>query len=114
MRCGLLELESDPVTCPHCGCEFEPKGTRTSRANRYYWGVCIALIAKHLGEHPEELHEALKAKFRGREDITTGLVIPRSTRSGSDDFWQYVDAVRHWAHTFLGLYIPSPNEPELS
>jgi threonine dehydratase len=58
------------------------------------------------------LHDALKAKFRGREDITTGLVLARSTKTGSDDFWQYVDSVRHWSHTFLGLYIPDPNEYE--
>ena len=88
------------------------KETRSSAANAYYWGVVLALIAKHLGEQPEELHDAFKAKLRGREDITTGLVIPRSTRTDSDDFWQYVDQVRHWAHTFLGLYIPEPHERE--
>lgn len=100
------------MTCPHCGCEFAPKGTRSSRANRYLWGVVYAIIARELGYSAEELHHALKAKFRGREDMTTGLVIARSTRVSSDEFWRYVDEVRNWAHTFLGVYIPSPNEPE--
>lgn len=86
------------------------KETRSSAANRFYWSVVIGTIAEHLGENPEDLHHALKAKFRGREDVTTGLIIPRSTRTDSDDFWRYVDEVRHWSHTFLGVYIPEPNE----
>ena len=98
------------MVCPHCGCEFEPKGTRSSAANRYLWGVVYALIAREVGCSTEELHEALKAKFRGREDMTTGLVIARSTKVDSADFWRYVDEVRHWSHTFLGVYIPEPNE----
>ena len=36
------------MTCPHCGCEFDPPGQRTSRANRYLWGVVYALIARFL------------------------------------------------------------------
>lgn len=86
------------------------KETRSSAANAYYWGVVLEIIAKHLGEQPEELHDAFKCRFRGREDVTTGLIIPRSTRTDSDDFWRYVDDVRHWSHTFLGVYIPEPNE----
>lgn len=86
------------------------KETRSSAANAYYWGVVLKIIGKHLGESPEELHDAFKCRFRGREDITTGLIIPRSTRTDSDDFWRYVDEVRHWSHTFLGVYIPEPNE----
>lgn len=102
------------MVCPHCGSEFDPPQQRTSRANRYYWGVVLAMIAAELGESAEELHDAFKLKFRSREDITTGLVLTRSTRTGSDDFWKYVDQVRHWSHTFLGLYIPEPNEMEVA
>lgn len=100
------------MTCPHCGCEFEPKGTRSSAANRYLFGVVYKLIATHLGYTVDEIHDAMKDKFRAREDLSTGLRIVRSTKTGSDDFWQYVDSVRHWSHTFLGLYIPDPNEYE--
>ena len=98
------------MTCPHCGCEFEPKGTRSSAANRYLFGVVYKLIATHLGYTVDEIHDAMKDKFRAREDLSTGLRIVRSTKTGSDDFWQYVDQVRHWSHTFLGVYIPEPNE----
>jgi hypothetical protein len=72
----------------------------------------MALISAEIGYTPEETHEALKAKFRGREDVTTGLVIARSTKTNSTDFWQYVEQVRQWSHTFLGVYIPAPNEIE--
>lgn len=100
------------MVCPHCGAEFEPAGKRTSAANRYYWGVVLAIMARHLGYTSEELHDALKARFRGREDITTGLVISQSTRTGSEDFWRYIAQVREWSHQFLGVYIPEPNEYE--
>lgn len=63
------------MVCPHCGSEFDPPQQRTSRANRYYWGVVLAMIAAELGESAEELHDAFKLKFRSREDITTGLVL---------------------------------------
>jgi len=99
------------MTCPHCGCEFEVAKTRSSAANKYYWGVVMALLAKELGYTAEECHDAIKAKFRGREDVTTGLVIAKSTRTNSVDFWEYVAQVRLWAHQFLGVYIPEPNEP---
>ena len=98
------------MICPHCGCEFEPSITRSSRANRYYWGVVMAILARELGYTAEEVHDALKAKFRGHEDITTGLVIARSTRTNSPDFWEYIAQVRLWSHQFLGVYIPEPNE----
>ena len=98
------------MTCPHCGCEFDEPGKRSSSANRYYWGVVMALIARELGYTAEECHDALKAKFRGREDITTGLVIARSTRTNSPDFWDYIARIREWSHQFLGVYIPEPNE----
>jgi len=100
------------TVCPHCGAECEPTG-RSSQANRYLFGVVYKLIAQELGYSVDEIHDAMKAKFRSREDLTTGLVIVRSTRTGSEDFWRYVDEVRHWAHTFLGVYIPEPNEPPL-
>ncbi len=102
------------MVCPHCGSEFDPPQQRTSRANRYLFGVVYKLIADHLGYSVDEIHEAMKAKFRSREDLTTGLIIVRSTRTGSPEFWEYVDQVRHWSHTFLGLYIPEPNEMEVA
>jgi hypothetical protein len=102
------------LTCPHCGCEFEAAPGRSSQANRYYWGVVMAILSKELGYTPEETHEAVKAKFRGREDVTTGLVIARSTKTNSRDFWEYVEQVRQWSHAFLGVYIPEPNEREVA
>lgn len=98
--------------CPHCGCELATARARSSQANRYLFGVVYRLIADHLGYSVDEIHDAMKVKFRSREDVSTGLTVVRSTRTGSDDFWAYVDEVRHWSHTFLGLYIPDPNEPE--
>lgn len=100
------------MVCPHCGAEFEPKG-RSSRSNRYLWAGVYGPIARHLGYTAEQIHEAMKDKFLGREDLTTGLRIAQSTsKLEQERFGQYVDEVRHWSHTFLGLYIPAPNEHE--
>jgi len=85
--------------------------TRSTAANAYLWGVVYALIAEETGLTPDEVHESLKIKFRSRECLSTGLTIVRSTRTGSDDFWQYVEQVREWSAGFLGVYIPAPNEP---
>lgn len=88
------------------------KETRSAAAQRYQFGVVYKLIGDHLGYSVEEIHDAMKDKFRSREDPSTGLKIVRSTVTASDDFWAYLNEVRHWAHTFLGLYIPEPHERE--
>lgn len=98
------------MVCPHCGAEFEPAGKRSSQANRYLFGVVYKTIANETGFTVDEVHDAMKVKFRSREDVSTGLTVVRSTRSDTDDFWEYVDQVRLWSHTFLGAYIPEPNE----
>lgn len=85
---------------------------RSNRFNAYLHGVCYKLIADHLGYTTDEIHEALKEKFRSREDVSTGLTIIRSTITDTDDFAEYVRQIREWAHGFLGLYIPEPNEHE--
>lgn len=99
------------MTCPHCGCEFEPPRKRTSRSNRYLWAGVYAPIARHLGYTAEQIHEAMKDKFLAREDLSTGLRIAQSTAAlGQERFGQYVEQVREWSHQFLGLYIETADE----
>jgi hypothetical protein len=100
---------------------------RSPKANRYYWGVVVKLIAHATGYTPDEVHEMLKAKFipriieiPGDDGATVAeFKIGGSTRTlDSDQFWQYTEEIRQWAHATIRtadgtqmLYIPDP-DPE--
>ncbi len=105
------------MVCPHCGADTdEPvkprKRTRSMQANAYYWGVVLKILGDELGYTPDEMHEAMKVKFRSRICPTTDLTIVASTKTDSPDFWVYVEDIRRWAATWPsgGIYIPDPNE----
>lgn len=87
---------------------------RSTRANRYYWGVVIKVIADHCGYMPEELHEALKFKFLSDKCMDDkGLVKIGSTASlSTDEFIQYTNKVVMWAAQDLQVYIPDPTQVE--
>src|SRR5437016_3327127 len=85
---------------------------RSNQQSRYYWGVIVALLADHCGYEPEEMHEALKAKFlRDRANEEVGD-LPKIRSSASLDtvaFSDYCAKCQQLAAE-LGLYVPSPNE----
>lgn len=112
--CWTRGTNGEPMVCPHCGTEIvQPKKARRSlAANAYYWGVVLKILGDELGYEPDEMHEAMKLKFRSRVCPSTGLTIVKSTRTGSPDFWEYVEQIRRWAATWPagGIYIPDPNE----
>jgi hypothetical protein len=81
-------------------------------ANKYYWGVVVALIAEHVGDEPESVHEDLARKFL-TVDPDAPLPKRRSTAElDSAEFARYVDECRRFAATFLGVVIPGPGEVE--
>lgn len=92
------------------------RSTRSGQANRYYWGVVVALIAEHCGYDPDDMHEALAMKFLRIEDCpVTGA--PRRTRTpktNTKEFAEYVDGCVRFAAQELGVIIPAPNEIEVS
>lgn len=92
----------------------EDKPTRSSNQHRYYFGVVVKTIAEELGYTSDELHEALKYKFLRLEaepDKFRPLVSMRSTTSlKTDEFEQFLEQVRIWAATDLGIVVPLPNE----
>jgi len=87
---------------------------RSDQANRYYWGVVVAIIADYIGEtDPETVHDWLKAQHNYEIKAIDGheLRVPRSTaRLTTAEFEQYLERVRRWAAEFFSLYIPLPNE----
>lgn len=89
------------------------RGRRTDNANRYYWGVVVALIAEHCGYDPEECHDALKLLFLTDHGSEGPLPHVKSTASlNTTEFCDYIDRVRAWAATDLGVVIPDPNSVE--
>jgi len=84
---------------------------RTKAQNSYLWGVVYAIIAEHTGyDSIDEVHEAMKRMFLNVH--RDGL--PDTVRSSSDlstaEFSEYVEGIKRWASSFLGLYIPDSTE----
>lgn len=85
---------------------------RTDDQNRYYRGVVLKTIADGCGyrgsEELEALHQEMRRRFlpkRGR------LNIPVSTTDlNTQEMTDYIEAIRDWAATELGIYVPEPNE----
>lgn len=95
------------------------QATRSSQANRFYWGVVIAELSRYTGYTPDELHDLMKCKFLpkdrafldGNGEVVEAFVIGGSTRGlDTSEFAAYVNAIRDWASSALGLYIPDADE----
>lgn len=91
-----------------------PTKTRSGNQSRYYWGVVLTMIASHTGHTTEEIHEIMKAKFLPREYVQIGKDTFQITKSTSVlstfGMEEYLEQVRIFAGTELGLHIPLPNE----
>ena len=89
----------------------EYRATRSSQANRYYFGVVVKLLAEHCGYDADDMHECLAMKFlRIEDDPITGAPRRRRTpKTNTAEFAAYVDACIRLAAE-LGVVIPQPNE----
>lgn len=112
----------------HAGTQIEirirrHKATRSERANRYYWGVVLALLAKENEQVPEELHDAMCQMFLPNEtkrlafySKLTGECLDveidprRSSKLKGDEFYDFVERVRLWGVEFLGVLTPDPDQ----
>lgn len=88
-------------------------GIRSSKANRYYWGVVVRAICEETGSDPESCHDGLK-----REACRLGVLDPSyillgsellevepTTVSDVEAFNRYVNWVVDWARTKLDVHI---------
>jgi hypothetical protein len=91
-----------------------PSKTRSNNQNAYMWGVCYSMIADETGHTCEEVHEFLKAKLLPREYLMIGKETQQVTKStaqlSTDMMEAYLEQVRAFAATELGLHIPLPHE----
>jgi hypothetical protein len=87
------------------------RAVRSQPQNRYYWGVVVAILAEECGYQREEMHEALKWKFLRLEDPDHPIPTVRSTTDlTTQEFEEYLEQIRIWAASELGVVIPMPNE----
>lgn len=108
------------MTCPHCGCEFEPKGTRTSRANRsyrqlrYWFGVPMKALSEVTGYTKMQCHYLCLAMCFGVViDPYTGRdvpVVPMSKGLTKAQFSELMEWFPPWAWEQHQIRVPMPNE----
>ena len=94
---------------------------RSDEANAYYWLV-LGLIEEHTGHSADDLHEYFKQRFIPKRlalsddngEVKDDVVIGGSTAKMSrQDFYDYVEAVRHFALVELHIETPDP-DPKLA
>jgi len=90
---------------------------RSTPANNYYWGVCVAILSEELGYTSWEMHEILKHKFskklvhlRTKEKIEQLWVVNSTAHMTTQEFEDYLENIRAWALVDLGIMIPLPSE----
>jgi hypothetical protein len=94
------------------------KKIRSDEQNRYYWGVLVKTIATELGYFPEEMHEVFKQKFLKGSSLTFGATVyeiaPSTSKLSSTEFEEYQDRIREFAASKLHIFVPLPNEVDVS
>jgi len=92
------------------------KGTRSSRQNRYLWGVVYKLLSDQTGYVDEEIHEICKVKFNmkkydlpNEEHIEAG---GSTTKLTTEEFNSYCENIRRWAAQDLNCVIPEPGQTD--
>jgi hypothetical protein len=84
---------------------------RSTRANRYYFGVVVKLLAEHCGYEVDEMHETLAMKFLRIADcpVTGAPRRQRTPKTSTQEFSNYVEACIRLAAE-LGVVIPEAGE----
>ena len=110
----LKELENDYIVDVK-----KQRNTRSNMQNSYYWKCIVQGLAEELGYFPNEMHDALRAKFLSEyemisiNDIQIAInKIGSTTALNTKSFEEYTEQIRVWALTDLGIRLMLPNEYE--
>jgi len=110
----LKELENDYIVSVK-----KQRNTRSNMQNSYYWKCIVQGLAEELGYFPNEMHDALRAKFLSEYEMISfndnQIVINKigsTTALNTKQFEQYTEQIRVWALTDLGIRLMLPNEYE--
>ena len=110
----LKELENDYIVSVK-----KQRNTRSNMQNSYYWKCIVQGLAEELGFFPNEMHDALRAKFLSEYEMISfndnQIAINKigsTTALNTKQFEQYTEQIRVWALTDLGIRLMLPNEYE--
>jgi hypothetical protein len=93
----------------------EQKKRRSLNLNSYYWAVVVKLLSEETGYDKDEMHEVLKSMFLRTRYQIKGIWIDgtkSTTKLSNKEMNDYLEEVKRFATTTLGVYIPDPNEVE--
>jgi len=110
----LKELENDYIVSVK-----KQRNTRSNMQNSYYWKCIVQGLAEELGYFPNEMHDALRARFLSEYEMISindnQIAINKigsTTALNTKAFEQYTEKIRIWAITDLGIRLMLPNEYE--
>ena len=110
----LKELENDYIVSIK-----KQRNTRSNMQNSYYWKCIVQGLAEELGYFPNEMHDALRAKFLSEYEMISfndnQIAINKigsTTALNTKAFEVYTEQIRVWALTDLGIRLMLPNEYE--
>lgn len=90
------------------------RAQRSGSQNRYYWSVVIAYLSEELGYTKEEVHQIMGRMFlkyvKSVSDGTEETFVRSTTSLASAEMTIYIESIRTFALSELGVYIPDPNE----
>jgi len=110
----LKELENDYIVSVK-----KQRNTRSNMQNSYYWKCIVQGLAEELGYFPNEMHDALRARFLSEYEMISindnQIAINKigsTTALNTKSFEEYTEQIRVWALTDLGIRLMLPNEYE--
>ena len=93
----------------------EQKKRRSLNLNSYYWAVVVKLLSEETGYDKDEMHEVLKSMFLRTRYQIKGVWVDSTkstTKLTHKEMSEFIEDVKRFASTTLGVYIPDPNEVE--
>jgi hypothetical protein len=90
------------------------KPTRSLAQSRYYWGVVLAYLSEETGFTKDEAHQLMQRMFlKYAKDVSEGkseMFVRSTTSLNTIEMNEYIEQIRIFAVSELGIYIPEPNE----
>lgn len=109
---------------PHGAAELELRpfeSSRSSRANRFYWGVILKLMAAESGHTAEDLHEVEKMRHLSKVveivnpqtgEVEEMRIAGSTARLTISEFSDYMERVMLDGAEMFGIVFPEPTKAE--
>jgi hypothetical protein len=109
VREKLLKLPAGSYRVYVC----DNKRQRSLEQNAYYWGVVVKMISDHTGYNKDEVHLKLCFLFNAEMIEVKGEYHRQgrsTTKINTKEFGEFLEQIRIWASTELGIDLPEPGE----